>query len=256
MCVSSGLKALNNTVKGVLNTAKSEAASVFGASSSVFNNIIGGLQQIVTGGPSQAGYSAAETNAMNAAAVQGGATMARNLGAAAGTSAAAVGGGNTATPGAITSAELAAKTAAAQETAGAENQIVQQSYEQGNKNYEAAVGQEMALPNVFNAATSSEGAVNDAAKNATAVQTEMDKQSNWWQPMVTAAIGGASSALTSGLMSGMGGGGGGGGLSDADTMTPGAAPFIGGGTMPTTPGSTLASVAAPSVPGANAGLGF
>jgi hypothetical protein len=179
--------------------------------------------------------------------------MARNLGAAAGTSAAAVGGGNTATPGAITSAELAAKTAAAQETAGAENQIVQQSYEQGNKNYEAAVGQEEALPNVFNAATSSEGATNAAANTALNVQKEMDTQANWWQPMVTAAIGGASSALTSGLTSGMGGGG---GLSAADTMTPGAAPYIGSGSLDMSPVPNIGSVPAPSVPGANAGLGF
>lgn len=201
---SSGLKALNTTVKGILSTAQSEAATVFGASSSVFNNIVGGLQQIVNGGPSQAGYSAAELNAKNAAAVQGGATMARNLAGAAGSSAAAVGGGNTATPGAVMTAELNAKTAAAGETAGAENTIVQQDYEQGNKNYENAVSAEENLPNVFNPATASEGQVNTAATNATNVQKEMDTQSNWWQPMVTAAIGGVSKVATGGLMSGLG----------------------------------------------------
>ena len=64
--------------------------------------------------------------------------------------------GNTATPGAIESSGPAAKTAAAQETAGAENQIVQADYAQGNKNYESAVGQEENLPNVFNPATSAQ----------------------------------------------------------------------------------------------------
>lgn len=201
---SSGLTALNNTAKTAVASAQSEATSIFGALSSVFNNIVGGLQQIVTGGPSQAGYGAAELNATNAAAVQGGATMARNLGEAAGTSAAAVGGGNTATPGAIESSVLAAKTAAAQETAGAENQIVQADYAQGNKNYESAVGQEENLPNVFNPATSAEGQVNAAVNTNLSTQKAVDTSSNWWQPMVTAAIGGASSALTGGLMSSLG----------------------------------------------------
>lgn len=203
---SSGLKALNTTVTGILNTAKSEASTIFGDASSVFQNIVGGLQQIVNGGPSQAGFSAAELNAKNAAAVQGGAVMARNLAGAAGASAAAVGGGNTATPGAIMSAELGAKTAAAAETAGAENEIVQQNYATGNKNYWSAIGSEEALPNVFNPAISAEGETNKAASTALQTQKEMDTQSNWWQPMVTAAIGGAARGLTGGLLGGIGGG--------------------------------------------------
>jgi hypothetical protein len=226
MCVSSGLKALNNTVKGALSSAQSEASSVFGAASTVFNNLISGIQQVVTGGPSQAGFGAAELNAKNAAAVQAGATMARNLGGAAATSAAALGGGNAVEPaGGTQAAILAAKTAAAEQTATTENQIQTENFEQGNKNYEAAVGQEMQLPNVFNPATSSEGQVNAAANTATNVQKEMDTQSNWWQPMVTAAIGGASSMLTGGLTSGIGGGG----LPASDSGTYGAAPFVGSG---------------------------
>ena len=205
MCVSSGLKALNNTVKGALSSAQSEASTVFGASSTVFNNLIGGIQQIVTGGPSQAGFSAAELNAKNAAAVQSGATLARNLGGAAATSAAAIGGGNAVTPAGGTQASvLAAKTAAAEQTATTENQIQTENYAQGNKNYEQAVGQEMALPNVFNPATSSEGAVNAAANTALQTQKDMDTQSNWWQPMVTAAVGGATSIATGGLMADLG----------------------------------------------------
>jgi hypothetical protein len=201
---SSGLKALNTTVAGMLNTAKTEAASVFGAASTVFNNLLSSVQQIVKGGPSQQGYSADELNAMNAAVVQGGATMARNLSEAAGTSAAAVGGGNTATPGAIESAELGAKTAAAAETAGAENQVVQENYAQGNKNYEQAVGQEMNLPNVFNPATESENAATSTAGAALKTQEAVEAGNNWWQPIVTSAIGGVSGMATGGLMKSFG----------------------------------------------------
>jgi hypothetical protein len=220
MCVSSGLKALNNTAKAAVASAQSEASSVFGAASTVFNNMIGGLQQIVNGSPSQAGFSAGELNAKNAAAVQAGATMERNLAGAAGTSAAAIGGGNAVTPaGGTQAAVLAAKTAAAQQTAQTENQIQTENFEQGNKNYWSAVGAEQNLPNVFNPATASEGQVNSAIGTNLQTQKEMDTQSNWWQPMVTAAIGGASSVATKGLMGGFGGNTSNGGSTDTSTAS-------------------------------------
>jgi hypothetical protein len=220
MCVSSGLKALNNTAKAAVASAQSESSSVFGAASTVFNNMIGGLQQIVNGSPSQAGFSAGELNAKNAAAVQAGATMERNLAGAAGTSAAAIGGGNAVTPaGGTQAAVLAAKTAAAQQTAQTENQIQTENFEQGNKNYWSAVGAEQNLPNVFNPATASEGQVNSAIGTNLQTQKEMDTQSNWWQPMVTAAIGGASSVATKGLMGGFGGNTSNGGSTDTSTAS-------------------------------------
>ena len=198
---SSGLKALNNTVQSALTSAQGEAKTVFGAASTVFNNMISGIQRIVNGGPSQAGFSTAQLNAENAAAVQNGATLARNAGGAAASSAAAIGGGNAVTPaGGTQAAVLDAKIAAGEQTATEENQIQQANFAQGNKNYEEAVTQEQNLPNVFNPATSSESQVNAAAGTAESVQKDMDTQSNWWQPMVTGAIGGISSVATAGLM--------------------------------------------------------
>jgi hypothetical protein len=88
---------------------------------------------------------------------------------------------------------------------------VQENYAQGNKNYEEAVGQEMQLPNVFNPATTSETAAVGANSEALKAQQAVDTANNWWQPMVTAAIGGASSALTGGITGGMGAPKGGGG---------------------------------------------
>ena len=207
MCVSQGLKALNAAASSALTSATNEAKTVFGAASTVFNNIISSVQQVVTGGASQAGFSTAELQAKNAQAVQQGATLARNAGGAAASSAAAIGGGNAVTPaGGTEAAVLDAKIQAGEQTANAENTIQQQNYAQGNANYEAAVGQEMQAPNVFNPATSSEGQVNAAANTANTTQKEMDTQSNWWQPMVTAAIGGASSVATKGLMNSLGSG--------------------------------------------------
>lgn len=232
MCVSQGLKALNAAASSALTSATNEAKTVFGAASTVFNNIISSVQQVVTGGASQAGFSTAELQAKNAQAVQQGATLARNAGGAAAASAAAIGGGNSVMPsGGTQQAVLDAKIAAGEQTAGAENTIQQQNYAQGNANYEAAVGQEMKAPDVFTPATASEGQVTASQGAALTTQTAVDKQANWWQPMVTAAIGGGSAALTGGLMSKLGGDSGdsGSGLSPNDTSTYGAAPWEGNG---------------------------
>jgi protein-disulfide isomerase-like protein with CxxC motif len=250
MCVSSGLKTLNNTAAAALNSATSEAKTVFGAASTVFNNIVSSVQQVVAGGPSQAGFSTAELQAKNAQAVQQGATLARNAGGAAASSAAAIGGGNAVMPaGGTEQAVLAAKIAAGEQTAGAENTIQQQNYAQGNANYEAAVGQEMQAPNVFNPATSSEGQVTNATNANLATQKAVDTSANWWQPMVTAAIGGASGVLTGGLTTAIGAAGS--GLSAADTSTYGAAPWEGNG--PSYGGGP--AVAAPNPTGVYGGSG-
>jgi hypothetical protein len=204
MCVSSGLKSLNNTVQGALTSAQSEAKTVFGAASQVFDSLSQSVLSVVNGGPSQAGFSQAQRSNMDAAAVQRGAVLARNAGAVAATEA-AIGGGNTVTPaGGTQNAVLQAKIAAGEQTSDQLSQIEQADFAQGNANYERAVDQGTKLPSVFDAATSSEGQVNAAAKTATDVQTEVDKQSNWWQPMVTSAIGGVAGVATGGLTGGIG----------------------------------------------------
>lgn len=206
---SSGLKAINTATQNFATSARQEASTVFGDASTVFSNLMGPLQQIIKGGPGQAGYSAAELNAMNSQAITEGATEARNLGGAAASADAAIGGGNTVTASGTTAANvLAAKAQAASDTASAENQITQNNYAQGNRNFEAAVGQEAGLPNVFNAATSSEGEASTANANALKSQQAVDTQSNWWQPLVTAAISGAAGAATGGIAGGDGSGGG------------------------------------------------
>lgn len=234
---SSGLKAVTNAAKTIASDAAGEAKQVFGAASTVFNNLIGSIQRVVTGGPSQQGYSAGELNSMNAAAIQNGAALARNVEGATGSQVAAIGGGNAVTPSGMTQAETtSAKIAAAEQTATSLNQITQADWAQGNKNYEEAVGQEMQLPNVFNPATSSENAAVGANAEALKAQQAEDTANNWWQPMVTAAIGGASAALTGGATAAIGAGmsaaksfsgGSVGGVSDPGLATPSYMP--GGG---------------------------
>ena len=200
---SSGLKAAASTAQAIASNAASEATTVFGASSTVFNNLIGGLQRIVTGGPSQQGMSAGEFNASQAAITQNTAALARNLKGAAGSAAAAIGGGNTVTPAGGTEASLlAADTTAAEQGATAQNQLVQQNYDIGRQNYNQAVGEEMQLPNVFGTSTGATNAATGAQGANLTAQQAVNTENNWWQPMVTAAIGGVSGALTRGLTGG------------------------------------------------------
>src|SRR5579859_5645272 len=107
---SDAMKNLNANIQDFAKQVKSEAGDIFGDASTVFNNIMSAVTGIVSGGPSQFGYSQNELSAKNAAAVNAGAAEARDLKAAAGTSAAAIGGGNVALPaGATVSAETAAQ---------------------------------------------------------------------------------------------------------------------------------------------------
>src|SRR6202166_1045512 len=84
-------KAINTKIQDFSNTLTSEAKTVFGAADTVFNDMSGKLNSIFQGGPSQMGWSANQVAATNASIVNGAATSARNLKAAA---VAAPGGGN------------------------------------------------------------------------------------------------------------------------------------------------------------------
>jgi hypothetical protein len=202
---SAGLKKVNQQVQSTLATASSEATAIFGASSSVFNNLMSSVQSIVAGGPSQAGFSAAELNAKNAAVIENGATLARDLGGAAATESAAIGGGNAVTPAGGTQASvLAAKTAAAETTATGLNTVEQQNFAQGNANYEQAVSQETALPGIFAPAVNAEGQENTAASTALASQTQMDSESNAWQPLLGGVLGSVAGVATGGIMNKIG----------------------------------------------------
>lgn len=206
MCgASSGLKAVAASAKTLMNDAASEAKTVFGDASAVFNNLIGGIQRIVTGGPNQQGMSAGEFNAHQAAITQQTATIARNLKGAAGSAAAAIGGGNVVTPAGGTEASiLAAETAAAEYGAKAQNDLVSQNWEIGRENYDKAVQEEMQLPNVFNPATSATSVATSAEGEALKAEQAVDTANNWWQPMITSAIGGLASGVGASLTGGIG----------------------------------------------------
>lgn len=205
---SSAAKAINKQVQDFSTKVTGEAGDIFQGASDVFNTIKNGLTGIVNGGPSQTGFSQAEQNALDARAVQGGATEARNLKASAAAGVAAIGGGNVVTPaGGNQATVMAAEQKAASDTANQENENLIENYKQGNENWKTATGDLEQSTQVFNPATSANAEAGTAQKDATTSQQNIDTQSNWAMNDVmklsTAAIGAGVSAFTGGLGGGL-----------------------------------------------------
>lgn len=237
---SKAAKNLNNQVQDFNKQVTSEAGTIFGNSNTVFNNILNATQSIVQGGPSQAGFSQNELNAMNASNVENAGAMARNLKGAAASSGAAIGGGNSVAPAgstqaAVTSAEQAAAALQAQ---GANN-IVQQDFATGNQNFFKALSSEEAAPGVYSTSIEANKEAGDEQTAAQKSQQNIDTQSNWWKndinQIATSAIGMGVGAFTGGL-------GGGlakmalGGITGGQQMNPSAMPGNNGYTGPTAQG--------------------
>lgn len=206
---SAGTKAINAQIQSFSKQLTAQAGTIFGDASQVFNNIVGAMQGIVSGGPSQQGFSAAELSARNAAAVNAGAAEARNLKAAAASSVGAIGGGNVPTSSGTTQAMvLDAQAKAASDTAGALNEIQSEDYARGNENFFKAAADEGQAPSVFSTANQAAGVADESNKTAFQSQQEMDNESNWAMNDVMKL----GSAAIQGFASGgfkFGGGGGG-----------------------------------------------
>lgn len=199
---SKAMKELNRQVQNFAATTASEAQTIFGDASSIFNDLKTSLGNIVKGGPSQQGWSQAEINAVNSQIVDQAASSARNVKAATGNAVAAIGGGNAVTPsGLATAANLEANLSVEQEKSRQLNQAVVQNYETGRQNYFTAVGQEEQLPSVFNSSNDANRVAQGGYDQALKSQQQIDAASNWWQPLVMAGIGAGASFLTGGLSS-------------------------------------------------------
>jgi len=182
---SDAMKSLNNTVQQFTQQVTSEAGTVFGAANTVFNNIMNAVGGIVKAGASQLGFSTGELNAKNAAVVQGGATEARNLEAAAASGAAAIGGGNVALPGGATAAaKQTAAIQAASDTATAENQITEADWETGRQNFWAGIGAEGKAPGVYDVANSFNKTAGQQQQEAMKSQQNIDTGDNWWKSLL------------------------------------------------------------------------
>ena len=191
MCgASTTLTNLAASATSFAGQVQQQATQIFGSASTVFNNLIGSVQSVVKGGPGQAGWGAAETNAVNSQILNNAAVSARNEKSAVGNAVAAIGGGNTVNPSGL---ETAVNLQTAQSVENAKSQQEEQAtvanYQQGNQNYNAAVNEEMQLPKVFDASSDVDKAAISANQSATTEQNAISAANNWWEPIVGTAIG-------------------------------------------------------------------
>lgn len=197
--------ALNRQMQDFNNFVNSEAKTEGLDATTTFQNLMGPLQRIVQGGPSQAGWSQAQTNAFNAQAVQRGAAEARDLGSAAASRAASIGGGDTPSGGNEAAARLAAQEKAESDTSATVAQGTEQNFEAGRNEFNTAVGEETKLPGVFS--TSNE-ANKIGVESNTAAQTSQQaldtaKKSSSLLGVASKGLSSLGGSATQGAMAGI-----------------------------------------------------
>jgi len=178
----------------------SQASSVFGADSGVFNTMKNAYSALLAAGPSQQGFSAAQQNAMNAAAITNGANQARFAEARLGGQQAGAGGGNAPNAsgiGAGSRERLAADVAG--QTASELNKIQQENWAQGNQNWQTAGRGLAAAPGVFNNMGEFDRAAQTGLDKNMSNAQAADAASNWWVKPVTGVVAGGVNMLAPGL---------------------------------------------------------
>lgn len=185
-----------------------QAQQVFGASSSVFNQLQKTFQPIVAAGPSQQGFSPAEASNLKSGAITETGQAYKNAKAAVGNATAAQGGGNDPglTGGVSTGTDIAVANAAAGKTADQLNQINEANYQTGRENFNNATKTLEGSTQVFDPAVGFDNATTGSGKAAADTANEIASQDNSWVQGVTGALGGVASAATGGIIKNMGSG--------------------------------------------------
>jgi hypothetical protein len=186
------------------NSMLSQASSVFGADSGVFNTMKNAYSQLLAAGPSQQGFSAAQQSAMNASAITNGANQTRFAEARLGGQQAGAGGGNAPNASGIgAGARAQVAEAGAANTANALNEIQQKNYEQGNINWKTAGEGLSKAPGVFSNLEGVDKAAQTGLDKNMANAQAADAASNWWVKPVEGAVMGGISAFTGGIGGGL-----------------------------------------------------
>lgn len=203
---SSAQTNLANSQSNFYNTLQTDYSTQFGQQSAILGSLQKTLSPIVNAGPNQFGFSAAQTNNLNSSAIQNTAQGYANASQALKENQAASGGGNTLLPNGAQSAQQGALASSA-----ANNQsnqllgIQQAGYQQGNANFNNAVGQLGGVAAQYNPtgfSNSATGAGNAAASEQNTITQENNAASPW--NLVGGILGGAASAFGGGLLGGLG----------------------------------------------------
>ena len=197
-----------NQQTSFLSTLTQQYQQDFSQNQQILQSLTSSLQPIISGGPSQQGYSPQEIATLNAQAAESTAAGYRSAATSTGEESAARGGGNSFIPSAAQSqinAQLAS-SATNQET-NLQTGILQSGYELGNKNYEAAIGQLAGVPGALEGATagaassvnSGANALTSSSNAAASEANAITEANNSWMGLVggiaSTALGGYTSSL-------------------------------------------------------------
>jgi len=200
---SSGQKAIGQQQSNFYNQVTTQAGSVFGNSSTVFQDLLNTFAPTVAAGPNQQGFSPTELSNLNSQAITQTGQAYRNAKAAVGDAESAQNGGNASLPGGGNlgvNAQLA--ESAANQTAGELSNITQQNYAVGRQNYDVAVQGLANAPSVFNTASGFDNAATGAGSAAANTQNQISQQNNSWISAVTGALGQVGGAAAGALLGG------------------------------------------------------
>jgi hypothetical protein len=199
---SKGEKSTAASSESFSTLMQNQAGMVFGDDNQVFTNMLKKYGSIVDAGQDQQGFSQAELNARNAAAITQSASQFRNVAAAVKSGQAGYGGGNTLpSSGATVSANAQIAEASAASTASELNKIQQENYETGRENFWQAAKGEEGLPSAaFSNIPGIAGATTEANKTAFGEQQQIAAANNWWQAPVMGLVGSMGKMATGGLL--------------------------------------------------------
>ena len=202
---TSAQTATANAQSNFYNQLTSQATTVFGSASQVFNGLMSTFAPIVAAGPSQQGFSPAQVANLNSQAITQSGQAYKNEKAAVGNAEAAVGGGKVALPnGANVGTNLSLAENAGNQTANELGQITQANYAQGNKNYESAVAGEENAPSVFGTASGAAGAATSGGEAAANTENQIAQENNSWMSAVSGVLGDVAGVATGNLTKNLG----------------------------------------------------
>lgn len=189
---------------GFYNTLQNQLQTVFGNSSTVFNDLINSYAPIVAAGPNQQGFSPGELSNLNSQAITETGQAYNNAKQAVGERIAAQGGGNAYLPsGAAIGPQLSLAESAANQTSSELSQIQQANYQTGRANWLSAAQGLAGAPGVFSPAAGFAGAANQAGEAAGNTANQIAQENNSW---VNALIG-AGAGIAGGALAGFNQGG-------------------------------------------------
>jgi len=190
-------KGLLTSQTNFYNTLQQQMSTVFGNSSSVFQDLMNTYAPVVAGGPSQHGFSPSELASLNSQAITQTGQAYQHAKEAVGEQTAAFGGGNNYLPsGYQGNLQTQLANSAASQTSNELNQINQADWQTGRQNWMFAAQGLAGAPSVFNPATGFAGAANQAGEAASNTANQIAQENNSWvNALVGAGAGIAGGAL-------------------------------------------------------------